>query len=534
MNFLTLFLLPFFIGIIGGFSAIAIRKIIDLSTFFSYQHYYFIEIPIVFLITAFIINRFLNDTSNPTIEIVAKHIVLKKGEMDYKKGLASAVLTALNIGAGTPVGREGPIAKLGGALSALFLKTFKTKGHLIPLYVTCGVTSALAATFNAPIAAIVFGLEIIIGKINLSIITPLAVSSMTATIISREFLGDYPTFFVRHLTYHETLLLLIPVFGIIFGVFIVFFEFLTKEIENLYSKLKLSFYKKALISGIVVGVLLTFFPQSASLGYNQVTELFSYHFGSLHALVLSIVKLTALALTLAAGIFGGVFAPAVFIGAFLGFFVGRVFFHSPQALSVALIGTVAFTSGISRAPFRSTLIIIELTKNYQLTIPALLTSIITVYVSNIFQNRFHFIRAVLQKGFDLSNENFKKNLEGLEIKDFLKEVYVIDKNGYVSEILPALINSNSYYFPVVENNKLIGIISFRDIRYAKDINKKAYEIMTPNPEKFYINDSIFKVFEIMPHISANLIPVVDKNDTYLGMFDLEKFKKVASIIYLES
>ena len=532
MNFIELFLFPLFIGILGGISAIGIREIINLSSIISTPQYYFIQIPIVFVLTSFLIHKFLNDTSNPTIEIVSKHIILKKGELDYKKGLASAVLTALNIGVGTPVGREGPIAKLGGALSRLFLKFFKIKGHLIPIYVTCGVTSALAATFNAPIAAIVFGLEIVIGKINLSIITPLAISSLTATIISREFLGNYPTFFVHHLTYNEKLLFLIPLFALFFALLIVAFEYLTKELEIKFNKIH--YIKKALISGLIVGILLTFFPKTASLGYNEVTALFQTHFSALHALSLSIIKLIVLSFTLAAGIFGGVFAPGVFIGAFFGFFIGKIFFQTPQALSVALIGTVAFTSGISKAPFRSTLIIIELTKNYQLTIPALLTSVLTVYLSNLFQNRFHFLRAVLQKGFDLSNENFKRNIESLDVKSFLKEVYVIDKEAIIGEILPALVNSNAYYFPVVENNKLIGIISFRDIRANKNLNVKAKEIMTPNPEKIYINDSIVKVFEIMPHISANLLPVVDKNNNYIAMFDIEKFKKVASIIYIES
>jgi CIC family chloride channel protein len=532
MRFLELFFFPFLIGIIGGFSAIGIRKIIDISDYLTKPHYYFIEIPIIFLITSFIIHKFLNDVANPTIEIVSKQIILKKGELDYKKGLAAAVLTAFNIGGGTPVGREGPIAKLGGALSALFLKIFKTKGHLIPLYVTCGVTSALAATFNAPIAAIVFGIEIIIGKVNLSIITPLAISSLTATIISREFLGDYPTFFVHHLIYDEKLLFLIPVFGLIFAMIVVFFEYITKETEIIFSKTH--YLKKALIGGIIVGILISVFPKTASLGYNHVSELFNLQYSQWSAFEIGAVKLIVLSITLAVGIFGGVFAPGIFIGAFLGFFIGKLFFSSQEALSVALIGSVAFISGISKAPFRSTLIIIELTKSYQLTIPALLSAIVTVYLSNIFQNRFHFIRAVLQKGFDLSNENFKRNIENLDIKAFLKDVYVIDKNAIISEILPYLVNSNSYYFPVVENNKLIGIISFRDIRYAKTTDVKAYEIMTPNPEKIFIEDSVLKVFEIMPHISANLIPVTDKKNHYIAMFDMEKFKKIVSLIYIES
>ena len=376
-----LFVLPMLIGILGGFSAILVREIIHYSsvlvdTVEFYPHYeylYLIFIPMIFFFSSIVINKFLSDTTNPTIDSVAKSIVLKKGRLDYKKGLASVILTSINIGFGVPVGREGPIAKFGGSFSALFLKLFKTKGINTPLFVTCGVTSALAATFNAPIAAIVFGFEIILGRLNFNIIIPLSVSSITATIISRYFLGNYPTFYVHKFAYNHLFLFMIPVFAVSFSLMIIFFESVYEAILKSFAKIHSPYYIKALIGGIAVSFLLYLYPDAASLGYIHVNELFNLKYSFHTAFELAIIKVIAIAITFASGMFGGVFAPSIFIGAFFGFGMGSLtgYFTGIDPLSIALIGTAAVTAGMSNAPFRSSLIIIELTQNYQMAVPIL-------------------------------------------------------------------------------------------------------------------------------------------------------------------
>jgi len=220
ISFAKLFIIPAFIGVIGGFSAILMRELIKYSSLSTSvfdvlnndSYFYLVSIPILFLASSFIINHFLEDTTNPTIDSVARSIVLRKGRLNYKKGIATVVLTAINIGFGVPVGREGPIAKLGGSLTSFSLKQLKIEGANIPLLVSCGVSAALAATFNAPIAAIIFGLEIILGRLSFNVIIPLSVASAVGTIISRHFLGNYPAFFLPRLSYTYMLIVFIPIF----------------------------------------------------------------------------------------------------------------------------------------------------------------------------------------------------------------------------------------------------------------------------------------------------------------------------------
>ncbi len=550
-RFIRLFIFPAVIGVIGAFSAILMREFIKYSSFLAYRVnvfekiniFYLVITPIIFFVSSFIINRFMKDTANPTIDSVARAISLKKGRLDYKKGIASVVLTAINIGFGVPVGREGPIAKLGGSLSSLSLKFINIEGANIPLLVSCGVSSALAATFNAPIAAIIFGLEIILGRLSFSVIIPLSVSSAIGTILSRYFLGNYPAFYVHKLSFDYTFLLLLPVFSIFFALTVTFFEYAYKLSVQGFKILKLSVYSRALIGGATVGILLCLYPDTASLGYDKISRLFLLKYSYGDAFNIGFVKILALSITFASGMFGGVFAPSIFTGAFLGFAAGgfiHSFIPSIDPLSIALIGTSAVTASISAAPLRSTLIVAELSQNYNMIIPLILTSVTTMYFSHLFQEKIHFTRSVMQKGFDISNEKYKAKLDNMKIPNFIDtSILTLNKDNLLRNVLFNLMKSNSSYFAVLENSKLIGILSFRDIRLMGEMEESAVrveDLMTTNPSFLTLSSDGLDIFEFISRIDVDYIPVVDnKNDKiYIGMLDVNGFLKFASFLYFDT
>ncbi len=543
-----LFILPMLIGILGGFSALGVREIIhytsivDSADILENDNYLFLFfIPIVFLISSYIINNFLKDTTNPTIDSVAKSIILKKGNLDYKKGIASVLLTSANIGFGIPVGREGPIAKFGGSATAFFLKYFNIKGINKPLFVTCGVISALAATFNAPIAAIVFGFEIVLGRLNFNIFIPLSISSITATIISRYFLGNYPTFYVHKLSYENLFLIVIPIVAILFALAIIFFETLFKNINSFYLKKGFKYYHKALIGGSIVAVLLFFFPDAASLGYAEVNRMFEVTYSYSNTFWLSIVKIIVIAFTFASGMFGGIFAPSIFIGGFLGYSIGGLlsYFMNIDPLVVALIGTASVTAGMSNAPFRASLIIIELTQNYQMAVPIILSSVLTSYFVQLAEDKIYYLRAIMQKGFDLSNLEYRAKLKQLEFTHLIDDsVKILEPNEYIKDIIYDLMDGNSSYFPVLENKKLIGILSFRDIRSIKDSKDynsiQVKDIMTKNPHFLTKESNGLDVFEMISSADLSYIPIVENENSkiYIGMLNILAFKKFVSVLYL--
>ncbi|WP_026939533.1 chloride channel protein [Hippea alviniae] len=548
-NFFRLFILPSAIGIIGGLSAILMRELIKGSKYAfalipasKTNEAYIVIIPILFVISAFIINTVMEGSVNPTIDSVARSIVLKKGRLDYKKGIGSVVLTAVNIGFGLPVGREGPIAKLGGSLTSLFLNFVRIEGANIPLLVSCGVSSALAATFNAPIAAIIFGLEIILGRLSFDVIIPLSISSAIGTAISRYFLGNYPAFFVPKLSYNLALLFLVPLFSFLFAAVVYAFEAVFRLSTDIFKKLDMSWFSKALIGGFLVGVLLFLFPSAASLGYKQVSMLFFFDFSYRQAFVLGLVKLIALAITFASGMFGGIFAPSIFGGAFMGYAIGgflHQFIPSVDPLSVALIGTASITASISSAPFRSTLIVVELAQNYHMILPLIMGSVMTMYFSHLFEEKIHYARSVMQKGFDITNERYVNELKKMRITNFIdSDIPALKKEDVLKDVMFILMKSSSSYFAVVEDDKLVGVLSFRDIRLIGEFgnpNMRVVDVMTHNPSFLMLNSNGLDVFEFLSKIDVDFIPVVNnpKDKRYLGMLNVNSFLKFASFLYFK-
>ncbi len=548
-NFLKLFVIPTFIGIIGGFSAILMRELIKGSAYLislipesKTNEAYMVTIPALFIVSTFIIKTIMKNATNPTIDSVARSIVLKKGRLDYKKGIGVVVLTAINIGIGLPVGREGPIAKLGGSLTSLFLRLTKIEGANIPLLVSCGVSSALAATFNAPVAAIVFGLEIILGRLSFDVIIPLSISSAVGTIISRIFLGNYPAFYVPKLSYNITLLLLVPLSSFLFAVMVYVFESTFKFFSDSFKKMKFTWFSKALIGGFIVGLLLFLFPSAASLGYKQVSMLFHFDFSYKEAFILGLVKLTALAITFASGMFGGIFAPSIFGGAFIGYAIGgfvHQFIPSINPLSVALIGTASITASISSAPFRSTLIVAELSQNYYMTLPLIIGSVMSMYFSHLLEEKMHYARSVMQKGFDITNERYVKELKGMRITNFIdSDIPTLKKEDVLKDIIFDLMKSSSSYFAVVEDGKLIGVLSFRDVRLIGEFgspNIRVKDVMTSNPSFLTLESNGLDVFEFLSKIDVDFIPVVNnaKDKQYMGMLNVGSFLKFASFLYFK-
>ncbi|WP_035586856.1 chloride channel protein [Hippea jasoniae] len=550
-SIVRLFFLPTLMGVVGGISAILMRELIKGSSFLagsvnffeSNSYLYLVSIPAVFLVSSIIIEKVLNKATNPTIDAVARSIALKKGRLDYKKGILSVILTAVNIGFGVPVGREGPIAKLGGSLSYFTLKNLKTESVNTPLLVSCGVSSALAATFNAPIAAVVFGLEIILGRLNFNVIIPLSVSSVVGDMISRYFFGNYPAFFVPKLTYDLRLMFFVPFFAVLFAFAVYLFDVVFSSVEEIFEKLRFSSsYIKAIVGGFVVGLILWLYPDVASLGYKQISMLFEGGYLPREALTLGLVKLIALAITFASGMFGGVFAPSIFGGAFFGYAVGAVFNHffsfiDPYA--VALVGTAAVTASISSAPFRSTLIVVELAQNYHMILPLMLGSVISMYLSHIFEGKIHFIRPIMQKGFDLMDDAYKEKLKKVKVSNFIDTtVKTLTPEQKIRDVIFELMNEKSSYFAVVEKDKLVGVLSFRDIRLIGELNSsdiEVKELMTINPSFLSLSSNALDVFEFISHIDVDYIPVVDDTSSlsYLGMLDVNAFLKFASFVYFK-
>jgi len=539
LNYLNhFFFIPSIIGVVGGSSAILFRKLIVISHYvfllFSGNNHAFypLLLPFIFYLTYQISHYFVVSPEDVTIDEIAKRISLERGGFNFKRGLWVLSLTSFNIGFGVPVGREGPIAKLGGVLSELFSKLFKIDRIHMPIYLTCGVASAISATFNAPLAAVLFGTEIVLGKINNYVLIPLVVSASVGDLVAQESLGDFTAFYVPPLHFQDAEIPLFVIIAFLSTAAALFFFISLSFFARLRTAYRHVWGKVVLFMGAVVGILLSIHPEVAGVGYGAVGSLFKNHFSPSQALEIAITKLVAVVLSFGSGMFGGVMAPSIFAGAFLGYFVGNYSQFDPRVF--ALVGSAALLSGISRAPFRSSLVIVELTHSYQLIIPILLTSVTTNFLIGLSNEVDFFKRALFHKGINVE-ELLSVWVKEFKISDYLRTVAPIYENAHVKYLIERFSNGKERYIPVVKGPKnriLVGIVSLRDLRLAaiSDLsNLRVKDLMTEEPFVLTNDAPIEKVLKVVAIFETNLIPVVDKRGIYLGMFDVDSFLRKVSL-----
>ena len=531
-NLRHFFVIPVILGVLGGLSALLFRRLISYSNFlfkhfFGLPHYYPFLIPAIFLITFFISRKLLVSPENVTVDEIARKIALERGGFDPKKGLLILSLTSFNIGFGAPVGREGPIAKLGGVFAELLNKLFKVDGLHFPIYLTCGVSSALSATFNAPVAAVLFGAEVVLGKVNSYVLIPLIVSSATATVIARYFLGDFRAFVVPHLSYSTAELPLFPLISLFAALSVLSISRLLKLFEFLRSSLRDYWHFAVLVCGLLVGFLLWLFPQTAGVGYEQITLLFKGAFSPEKAGEIAFVKALAVVLTFGSGIFGGFMAPSIFIGAFGGYSVGALLTSDPGAF--ALAGASAFLTGISGAPLRSSLIIVELTHSYQLIVPVLFTSALTNYFMGALSQTKFFKRTLFHRGLDVEK---LPPLTELSVEKFITYVEPVKEELPVSLLKKRFLREKERYLPVVdEKNRLVGIVSLRDLRLTAIFGEelKVKDVMTSEPFFIYLDSPLTELIKAIALLERGKLPVVKEDRTYVGMFSCDDFLKTLTL-----
>ncbi len=536
-EFTHFFIIPIIIGIIGGFSAYIFRYLIKFFSniynkidFLNSNATYIITIPVVFYISYKIISKTPINPSNITIDEIAKKILILGGNFSIIKGFLVFILASFAIGFGVPVGREGPIAKLGGLGSEIFLKIIHTPRINLPIYLSAGVSSAISATFNAPVAGIILGLEMIMGKINSYILIPLIVACSTATLISREIIGNFAAFYVPHLTYNNDYLFYVPVEGILFGILSLIFLFSIKEFRFLKYKYQKKWAEIIIFLGIIVGISIYLTPQIKGVGYSYIEQLFNNHFSMCDTLAITLSKLLNVIISIGSGLFGGVLSPSIFIGAFGGDFFGHLIPQlDPRVF--ALTGTAAMLSGVTKAPLRSSVIIVELTHSYQLILPILIASSVTNYIVSLFEPGFYFKRALLQKGIDIDNKKITECFTSEILQKHIIKTPVLIPEMSLKTAVKYLKKSKVSYLPVIENNKLIGIVSLRDIRKKFFIKKrlKVKNIMSKNPFFLKYDSSQKEIFKAISILNVAYIPYLDKNNNYSGMISLGKLLKDISI-----
>ncbi|MGB6001883.1 MAG: chloride channel protein, partial [Thermoanaerobaculia bacterium] len=409
------------IGSLGGLGAVGFRYLIkvvqrwawgswnfDLGVMISHPWSWRILTPAIGgLIIGPIVYFLAREAKGHGVPEVMEAVVLRSGFIRARLVVVKSITSAICIGTGGSVGREGPIVQIGSALGSSIGQWLRISGRRLRTLVGCGAAAGIAATFNAPLAGALFAVEVILGDFGVSQFSPIVISSVMATVVSRHFLGDFPAFVVP--TYQMVSaweLLLYLALGLVAGVVALVFIRLLYGFEDLMESLPIRPWLLPALGGFLVGALGLLYPQVLGVGYESINQALTGAYPLALLAALAFAKLVATSLTLGSGGSGGIFAPSLFLGAMVGGFLGELAHLSFPDITAAsgayaLVGMGAVVAGTTHAPITAILIIFELTSDYKLIVPLMASCIIASLVSTRFSKESIYTMKLARRGADL-------------------------------------------------------------------------------------------------------------------------------------
>lgn len=372
---------------------------------------------------------------NGRVESVADVIesrAVMDGRVSLRAGLVSAAVSAISLGAGASAGREGPAVHLGATIASLLDRWFGFSAKDRRTLLGCGAAAAVSASFNAPIAGVLFALEVILGNYALSVFGPIAAASAMAAVVTRIHLGDFPAFsppvYGAAGPVDVALAALLGVFGgAVATIFIAAAKTLTGAAREAADKYGLSYYFLPPLAGVIVGLIGAFYPEIFGVGYEAVTRALEGVYPIHLLLILLGLKILATAITVSSRFGGGVFSPGLVIGVFAGAAYGaalNLFFPGATASAgyYAMVGMGAVSGAILGAPISTTLIVFEMTGDYNITIALMVAVAIATLITQSITRQSFFHWQLSRRGYDLSEGPQGVILQTIRVRDVMEKM----------------------------------------------------------------------------------------------------------------
>ncbi len=530
------------IGLLGGLGAVLFRLAIKASqaAFFgtlSYSLDFVLGLPWYSklvapaagaLIVGPIVYYFARETKGHGVPEVMEAVAIRRGIIRPRVMFAKVLASAVCIGSGGSAGREGPIVQIGSSLGSSLGQLLKVGDKRLRTMVACGTAAGIAGTFNAPIAGAIFAMEVILSDFAIAEFSPIVISSVAATALSRHFLGDSPAFVVPQyelVSVFEMIPYLILGFGAAFCA--LGFIGLLYKTEDAFERIRLPLILKPVLGGLIVGFIGIYFPHVFGVGYDTITLALKDQLVWHVLLILVVLKVVATSVTLGSGGSGGVFAPSLFIGAGFGGLVGTAahtlfpgMTASPGAY--ALVGMGAVAAGAMHAPMTAILIMFELTGDYRIMLPLMLSCIISVLLTTRLQKDSIYTMKLSRRGVSVVRGREVNVLRALKVSEIMKPDYVsVLADAPLHDLVHLTVSSpHSNFFVVDRGGSLQGVISIHDIRRIIFESTKlepllvAYDLQTPIGRSFTPYDTLDKVMKAFTEMSLDIdeLPIVEDGD----------------------
>ena len=556
-----------FIGILGGFGAIGFRMLIDGLQNLTIQqtgtnileriaelHWAYLMFLPAFggLFVGCLVYFFAREAKGHGVPEVMEAVALRGGRIRPRvigvKSLASAVC----ISTGGSIGREGPIVQIGAAIGSTIGQRLRMSQEKMRVLVGCGAAAGIAATFNAPVAGVLFAIEIIIGSYAITTLTPLILSSVIATVICHAFpaiTGGNIRAFSIPFEYSLVSAWEIPFFfllGAVAAFVSLSFIISTYKMEDLFNWLKIPGPFKTMIGGVCLGAiflampLVTGYSHCFGIGYQTIEMVLEGKIIWYVLLMLVALKLLTTTLTLGSGGSGGIFAPSLFLGAMMGgafgFGLESLF---PASIPIksgayALVGMGAVVAGTTHAPITAILIIFELTGDYQIMLPLMISCVISSLITSRLKRDSIYTEKLSRRGVNLHLGIEAKIMESTLVRELMhRDVAVIDIKASFHEVLSRMLDEHiQELFVTDEKDVLKGIITLNDVKtvineedleqivIAADLMESSIRFVTPETtvlacmDKFGASDT-GELAVVEDEQSKKLVGIITRRSVFL-------------------
>lgn len=550
-----LLVICFLVGILTALAAFALKSAIHffqvfLTNNFSQEtmNFSYLLFPIVGILIAGLYVRYVvkDDISHGVTKILYA-ISQRKSRIKPHNTYTSLIASSITIGFGGSVGAEAPIVLTGSAIGSNLGSFFRLEQRSLMILVGCGAAGAIAGIFKAPIAGILFVIEVLLLDLTMSSILPLLVTAVTATTVSYILNGMEAMFaFSQVEPFTLDRIPFVILLGIVCGFLSLYVVRSMTWCEGKFAKLPP--WKRFLLGGSILGVLIFFFPPLYGEGYNTINTLLAggdlfqsltseslfYNIESRWTIVTFLVlvilfKVFATSATNGGGGTGGVFAPTLFLGCIAGFVFSYTLnqlgytTYLPQE-NFALMGMAGVMTGVMHAPLTGTFLIAELTGGYDLFLPLMIVSLVSYGTILIFEKHSIYAKRLAKRGELITHHKDKAVLTFLKIEDLLeKDIPTVTPEMTLGEMVKVISTSSRNIFPVVnKENVLMGLVMMNDIRnimFRPELYDRftVQKFMVGAPAQININSNMEEVMDTFENTKAWNLPVVDSQGVYQGI-----------------
>ncbi len=550
--------LALLVGTFGGFAALLLKELIHLISHgltsgmsATSGNILFIIYPAVgVLITLLFVRYVVRDNISHGVTRVLYAISQNKSRLKRHNMFTSLCASSVTIGFGGSVGAEGPIVMSGAAIGSTIGQIFRMSPRVLMIMVGCGAAAGIAGIFKAPIAGMLFTLEVLMIDLTTVSVMPLLISSITGAVIAYTFSGyEAEFYFVQTEPFMTGRIPYVVLLGIFCGLVSLYFTRVMNMMENMFRRVT-AVWKRYLIGAIILSGLVFLFPPLYGEGYSSIVALLSGNteaildgsvfysargsalFIMAFLLVLTVTKAFATSATNGAGGVGGTFAPSLFVGCMAGFFfaytLNDIFGLTLSVKNFALMGMAGVMAGVMHAPLMAIFLTAELTGGYTLFLPLLIVSALSYFTIKAFEPYSIYAMRLAQRGELLTHHKDKAVLTLLKIDNVIETDFLpVHPDMDLRQMVNVISESKRNLFPVTDkDDRLIGIVLLDDIRnimFRPDLYRRMHvsKFMSSPPAIIDIHSSMEEVMKVFDSTGAWNLPVVD-GDKYVGFVSKSK------------